>query len=153
MNADFSECTLWNQPEEKRRPTIKSYWHSLPSSGQDCPRDNQRIERGEDILFLAVVLKHFKAVRWLKRFAVQGTRQQRYFLETEDGVLLSPVTLEETRPDDGWMLKQTMFARSLRQGARAFLLLSPELAGQCPRDGNRRWPHADQRGPTSGCLF
>jgi len=117
--AQREEEAPWFLPDEQRRPMIESYWHSLPSFGQDCPRDNQRIERGEDILFLAVVLKHFKpSVRSLKRFAMPGTRQQRYLLEREDGVLLSPVTLEETRPDDGWMLKQTMFARSLRRRIR-----------------------------------
>ena len=118
MNADFGEKPPWTFSEEPRCPTIQSYWHSLPSSG-DCPRDTQRIECGGDVLFLAVVLKHFKPpVRWLKRFAMQGTRQQRYLLEREDGVLLSPVTLEETRPDDQWMPKQTMFARPLRRRMR-----------------------------------
>src|SRR5208283_3831387 len=84
------EETPWSFLEEQRPPTIESHWHSLPPFGQECPRDNERIERSEDILFLAVVLKQFKPpVRWLKRFAMQGTRQQRYLLEREDGVLLS----------------------------------------------------------------
>lgn len=121
MNADFSfldeiPCDL---PEESRRPTIESHWHSLPPSGQDCPRDGERIERSEDILFLAVVLKHFKPpVRWLKRFAMPDTRQQRYLLEREDGVLVSPVTLEETSPDDGWRPTQAMSAKPLRRRMR-----------------------------------
>ena len=129
--AHHKEETPWFLPDERRRPTIESYWHSLPSSGQDCPRDNRRIERGADILFLALVLKHFKPpVRSLKRFAMPSTRQQRYLLEREDGVLLSPVTLEQTTPDEGWMPKQTVFARPLRRWMRKrFYLYRRALLG------------------------
>ena len=104
-----------------RCPTIESCWHSLPSPGQDCPLDDERIGSSEDILFLAVVLKHFKPpVRWLKRFVMQGTRQGRYLLERVDGVLLSPVTLEETNPEEGWIPAQTIGTKSLRQRMREY---------------------------------
>ena len=130
MKADFSDETPSVFPDERRRPTIESYWHSLPSSGQDCPRDNQRIERGKDILFLSVVLKHFQPpVRWLKRFAMPGTRQQRYLLEREDGVRLSPATLEETRPDDGWMPTQVILARALGRMRERFYVYRRAFLG------------------------
>lgn len=152
--AHHKEETPWFLPDERRRPTIESYWHSLPSSGQDCPRDNRRIERGADILFLALVLKHFKPpVRSLKRFAMPSTRQQRYLLEREDGVLLSPVTLEQTTPDEGWMPKQTVFARPLRRWMRKrFYLYRRALLGHL-RETIIVNGRADHRGETSEWLF
>jgi len=109
----------YHRVHKSPRPDVPSRWHSLPSAVQDCPRDDQRIERSGDTLFLAVVLKHFKPpIHRLKRLVVPGTQRQRYFLERADGALLNPVTLEEARPEDGWILSQSITTKPLRRRMR-----------------------------------
>jgi hypothetical protein len=101
------------------RPEIPAYWQSVPGSTDEAPRDGQRIERGKDLLFLAMVLKNFKPPsRWLKRFVLEGSRRQRYLLQEEDGVLRHPVTLKEVTLEHGWILTMAIFARTLRRRMR-----------------------------------
>ena len=114
-------------------PKVPPYWQSVPGPADDAPRDGQHIERGKDILFLATALKNFRwPMRWLKRFVLRNTPQQRYLLERKDGVLIHLVTLEETTPEEEWIPTQAISARALRRRVRehfyAFRRVLPIIA-------------------------